>query len=58
MPMELLPINNNSGQSYGYILYATQISKDAKIASVYDVADRMTVRMCLPLRLCLEKFPQ
>ena len=43
MSMEMLPINKHSGQSYGYILYATKISKGAKKVYIYDAVDRVTV---------------
>jgi len=43
MPMEMLPINKNSGQSYGFTLYATKISKGAKKVYIYDAVDRITV---------------
>lgn len=48
MAMEMLPINNQSGQSYGYTLYATKISKDAKKVLIYDARDRVTVCIFSP----------
>ena len=44
MPMEMLPINNDSGQSYGFILYTTILPKDAKTLTIYDAHDYVTVR--------------
>ena len=46
MSMEMLPINKNSGQSYGFTLYATKISRGAKKVYIYDAVDRITVSDC------------
>eukprot|EP00794_Sanderia_malayensis_P010739 gene10739-11888_t len=43
MPMEMLPINRNAGQSYGYTLYSTSLSNEAKVVTIFDAADRVTV---------------
>ena len=41
--MEMLPINNDAGQSYGYILYSTKIPKSSKKVTIHEAADRVTV---------------
>ena len=39
MAMEDLPINNNAGQSYGYVLYRTTISSNVKSVEIRDLRD-------------------
>ena len=41
--MEMLPINNDAGQSYGYILYSTVLPHDAKNVLIIDAADLVSV---------------
>ncbi|XP_036006073.1 beta-galactosidase-1-like protein 2 isoform X2 [Fundulus heteroclitus] len=41
--MENLPVNNNSGQSYGYTLYETTISSGGALNSVNNIRDRALV---------------
>lgn len=44
LSMEELPINNNGGQGYGFILYQTEISQVPKEISVDKVLDRAQVQ--------------
>ena len=43
MPMERLPINNNGGQGYGFILYQTELAKFPKEIVMEQVFDRAQV---------------
>lgn len=43
MPMEQLPINNNGGQGYGFILYQTELSHFPKEIVIEQVLDRAQV---------------
>ena len=43
MPMEQLPINNNGGQGYGFILYQTELSRVPKEIEMEQVLDRAQV---------------
>ncbi|XP_031562166.1 beta-galactosidase-1-like protein 2 [Actinia tenebrosa] len=43
VPMESLPINNNGGQGYGYILYQTTIPPSAKQLKIESYRDRAKV---------------
>ena len=43
MPMEQLPINNNGGQGYGFILYQTELAEFPKEIVVEQVFDRAQV---------------
>ena len=43
MPMERLPINNDGGQGYGFILYQTNLEKFPKEIVMEDVLDRAQV---------------
>lgn len=42
--MELLPVNEGSGQSYGYVLYRTLIPSDSKMITVRGLKDYGLVR--------------
>lgn len=42
-PMEQLPINNNGGQGYGFILYQTELSHVPKEIEMEQVLDRAQV---------------
>lgn len=44
IPMELLPVNEGSGQSYGYVLYRTLIPSDSKMITVRGLKDYGLVR--------------
>lgn len=41
--MEELPINNNGGQSFGYIVYQTKIPQDSKKLEITSYRDRAQV---------------
>lgn len=43
LSMEELPINNNGGQGYGFILYQTEISQVPREVSIDNVLDRAQV---------------
>ena len=43
MPMEELPINNNSGQSFGFILYQTELETFPKEIVIRNISDRAQV---------------
>ena len=43
MPMERLPINNNGGQGYGFILYQTELAEFPKEIVMEQVFDRAQV---------------
>lgn len=43
MPMEQLPINNNGGQGYGFILYQTELLHVPKEIVMEKVVDRAQV---------------
>ena len=43
MPMEQLPINNNGGQGYGFILYQTELAKFPEEIVMEQVFDRAQV---------------
>lgn len=43
MPMEQLPINNDGGQGYGFILYQTELSQSPKKIVIEKVLDRAQV---------------
>lgn len=39
VPMEMLPVNKGSGQSYGFILYRTMVDSKAKKVTIRDLKD-------------------
>ena len=43
MPMEELPVNNNGGQGYGFILYQTELERVPKEIIIRKVSDRAQV---------------
>ena len=43
MPMEQLPINNDGGQGYGFILYQTKLSQFPTEILIEEVLDRAQV---------------
>lgn len=43
MPMEMLPINNNGGQGYGFILYRTELWKEPWQITIHDISDSAQV---------------
>ena len=43
MPMEELPINNDGGQGYGFILYQTELDSPPEEIIVHNVSDRAQV---------------
>ena len=43
MPMEQLPINNDGGQGYGFILYQTKLSQFPTEILIQKVLDRAQV---------------
>lgn len=43
MPMEQLPINNNGGQGYGFILYQTELPRVPKEIVIEQALDRAQV---------------
>lgn len=50
MPMEQLPINNNGGQGYGFILYQTELAKfpeEIVMEQVFDRAQVFIVKLLL-----------
>lgn len=50
MPMEKLPINNDGGQGYGFILYETTLKRVPKEITIEHVYDRAQV-------LCTHALP-
>ena len=46
MSMEQLPINNDGGQGYGFILYQTELSQFPKKIVIEKVLDRAQVVIC------------
>jgi len=49
MPMEELPINNDGGQGYGFILYQTELDSAPEEIIVHNVSDRAQVFLDLEL---------
>lgn len=45
MPMEQLPINNNGGQGYGFVLYQTETAQIPREISIDNVLDRAQVML-------------
>lgn len=43
MPMEYLPLNEGSGQGYGYVLYRTKIPSNSKKVSISSLHDHGVV---------------
>ena len=43
MPMEMLPINNNGGQGYGFILYRTELWKEPWEIIIHNISDNAQV---------------
>ena len=43
MPMEMLPINNNGGQGYGFILYRTELHQAAEEITIHNISDNAQV---------------
>ena len=43
MPMEMLPINNNGGQGYGFILYRTELWKEPWQITIHNISDSAQV---------------
>ena len=43
MPMEELPINNDGGQGYGFILYQTELDSVPEEIIIHHVSDRAQV---------------
>lgn len=60
LSMEELPINNNGGQGYGFILYQTEISQVPREISIDNVLDRAQVQtiflIAVSLFFMLEKL--
>ena len=53
MPMEMLPINNNGGQGYGFILYRTELWKEPWQITIHDISDSAQVTTRDALRKCI-----
>ena len=47
MPMEYLPLNDGSGQGYGYVMYRTTIPSTSKKVTVTSLNDYGVVCRCL-----------
>ncbi|XP_015755395.1 PREDICTED: beta-galactosidase-1-like protein 2 [Acropora digitifera] len=43
MPMEMLPINNNGGQGYGFILYRRELHQAAEEITIHNISDNAQV---------------
>jgi len=43
LPMEMLPINNNGGQGYGFILYRTELWKEPWEIIIHNISDNAQV---------------
>ena len=43
MPMEQLPINNNGGQGYGFILYQKELDTIPREITIHNISDRAQV---------------
>jgi len=43
MPMEQLPINNNGGQGYGFILYEKELDTVPREITIHNIRDRAQV---------------
>lgn len=43
MPMEQLPINNNGGQGYGFILYQKELDTVPREITIHNISDRAQV---------------
>jgi len=43
MPMEQLPINNNGGQGYGFILYQKGLDTIPREITIHNISDRAQV---------------
>ena len=43
MPMEQLPINNNGGQGYGFILYEKELDTIPREITIHNISDRAQV---------------
>ena len=43
MPMEQLPINNNGGQGYGFILYEKELDTVPREITIHNISDRAQV---------------
>jgi len=41
--MEMLPINNNGGQGYGFILYRTELHQAAEEITIHNISDNAQV---------------
>ena len=46
MTMEQLPINNNGGQGYGFILYQKELDKIPREITIHNISDRAQVYDC------------
>ena len=53
MPMEMLPINSNGGQGYGFILYRTDLWKEPWQITIHDISDSAQVTTRDALRKCI-----
>ena len=53
MPMEMLPINNNGGQGYGFILYRTELWKEPWQITIHDISDSAQVTTRDALTKCI-----
>ena len=45
MSMESLPINNNGGQGYGFILYQKELDSVPDEIIIHNVSDRAQVKV-------------
>ena len=43
MPMEMLPINNNGGQGYGFILYRRELQNAPWEITIFNIRDSAQV---------------
>ena len=48
MAMEQLPINNNGGQGYGFILYQKELDTIPREITIRNISDRAQVLRKLP----------
>ncbi|XP_068685890.1 beta-galactosidase-1-like protein 2 [Montipora foliosa] len=43
MPMEMLPINNNGGQGYGFVLYQAELQTVPREITIFNISDNAQV---------------
>lgn len=45
VPMEMLPVNKGSGQSYGFIMYRTMVDSQVKRVTISKIRDHGVVML-------------